>query len=227
MKDFFLNHFVLVMVLLFFIFPLSSQETANSYFNSVSEQYKSIADYTANLVITKGSTVQTAQVQYKRPNLLRLDFSKPNGMVIAVNSSLLRIWVPGYQVTFDQELSGNSAQVPNIATPRGLELLKRYYTVAYASSPDPVPLESGSSIRVVKLRMRWRSSNEGFRELELSINPTQKTIRRIRGITTNGELIIFDFTNIVLNKGLSDSRFDYESPASGNTIEHFLRNPNE
>ena len=204
---------------------LSAQETARSYFESVSERYGGIEDYTANLVISRGGNAQVAAVTYKAPNLLRLDFEEPENMVMVVGNELLQIWVDEYKVTFSQPLRRESqAEVPNLATPQGLELMNRYYTIAYLSTPDPVPLQAGSSEMVVKLRLVWKSNNEGFRELELAID-SDKLIRRITGVTTGNETVVFDFTEISLNRGIPDTRFEYESPPEGNTIENFLFDP--
>lgn len=217
------NKALLFAVLCQLSFVLYAQETAPKYFEEISEYYKSISDYTADLRISRGDTVQQAFVQYKQPNLLRLDFSEPEGMVMLVDSTKLQVWVPEYQVSFEQKLKRDlSDQLPDLATSRGLELMQRYYTIAYAEKPEPIPLEEGSSEMVIKFRLVWKSNNEGFRELEISVNPDFQTIRRINGLTTGGEQIYFDFTNIVVNAGIPDARFDYESPPTGNTIENFL-----
>lgn len=202
-----------------------AQETATRYFELVSERYEAIADYTADLVITRGDIVQTAEVWYKNPNLLRLDFAEPEGMVMAVDGELLQVWVPEYSVTFSQPMRRDSqAQLANITSSSGLEMINKYYTVSYDPVPDLVPLDPGSSEMVVKLKAEWKSNNEGFRKLELSID-SDRRIRRIKGITTNNEEIIFDFTNLVINRGIPETKFQYESPPTGNTIENFLFDP--
>ncbi len=201
------------------------QETASRFFERVSERYESIEDYTADLKITKGDEEQFATVWYKNPDKLRLDFSEPAEMVIAVGEETLQVWVPSYGVTFSQPLKRNSqAQMAGLSGSRGLELLSKYYTISYNPSPTPVPLDAGSSEMVVKLKAEWKTTNEGFRRLELSIDSDLR-IRRIIGVTTVGETIMFDFSNMVLNKGIPDTRFDYESPPTGNTIENFLFDP--
>ena len=209
-------------------YALSAQETAARYFETVSEQYESISDYTADLVITRGARVETAALHFKKPNLLRLDFSEPADMVMAVDGETLQVWVPEHRVTFEQPLR-RLEQMPAaaIAGFSGLELMQRYYTVAYAESPLPVPIDPGSSETVVVLRLKWKSNNEGFRQLDLSIDPAMKMIRRAEGIKTSGERIVFDFTNIVLNRGIPDARFSYDSPPIGNIIENFLFDPED
>ena len=131
-----------------------AQETATSFFEQVSERYKSIKDYTADLVITRGDTVQTAKVWYKSPNLLRLDFEEPEGMVMAVDGEQLQVWVPEYSVTFAQPLKKNSqAGLASVTSSAGLELIKKYYTISYDPVPGRVPLDPGSSEEVIKSRM--------------------------------------------------------------------------
>ncbi len=205
-----------------------AQETAARFFDSVSSRYESINDYSAKLVITgTNEERQVASVIYKAPDLLRLDFSAPEGMVMSVDGELLRVWVPGLPAAFEQPLrrSGQGA-VATTAGSRGLQLMKKHYTVAYAQSPSPVPLDPGSSEYVVKLRLEWKTGNEGFRQLELSID-NDKRIRRIVGITTANEVLQFDYTDMVINRGIPDARFNYETPPTGNTIKNFLFDPED
>lgn len=204
---------------------LNAQETAKQYFESVSEGYAVIEDYTANLVITRGNVVQVAAVTYKSPNLLRLDFEDPAEMVLVADGELLQVWVPEHSVTFAQPLRRDSqTEVPNLATPQGLELMSRYYVPRYTDTPVPVPLDPGSSEMVVRITLNWKSNNEGYRELRLAID-ANKHIRRITGITTSNETVVFDFTDMSVNVGIPDARFDYDSPPEGNTIENFLFDP--
>jgi outer membrane lipoprotein-sorting protein len=204
---------------------LHSQETATRFFDRVSERYAAINDYTADLVITRGEVVQRAVVMYKKPNLVRLDFREPNGMVMSVDGEVLKVWVPEYGALFEQPLRKDSqGQIATLTGPGGLELIKKYYSLSYDPSPDLVPLSPGSSEMVTRLKAEWKSNNEGFRRLILSIDSGMK-VRRIRGITTTNEEIIFDFTGMVINKGIPDTRFQYQSPPTGNKIENFLFDP--
>jgi len=213
------------LVLLLIGSAVFAQETALEFFNSVSEHYKSISDYSVDIVIEKGDTVQSAKVWYKQPNKLRLDFASPQGMVMTVDGNLLQVWVPAYQTFFTQPLRGNSqAQLANVSSSNGLELIKKYYTISYDPGPELMSLEPDSSIKVVKLKAEWKSSTQGFRRLDLSID-TDRQIRKIVGITTINEEITFIFSNFSLNQGISDSKFQFEAPSTGNVIENFLFDP--
>lgn len=204
---------------------ITAQETAEKYFDRISDYYGSIRDYEGDLVITRGDTEQVAHISYKNPNKMRLDFSKPEGQVINVNDESLELYIPEYRVSFVQPLKNRSdSTLAGMANSQGLELMKRNYSIRYLSSPAAVPLDEGSEEMVVKLMLDWRSNSEGFRELHIAVGQNN-LIRRIEGVTSSLESIIFDFTNLQTNKDIPDARFDYKSPPEGNSIENFLFEP--
>jgi outer membrane lipoprotein-sorting protein len=88
--------------------------------------------------------------------------------------------------------------------------------------PGPVPLDEGSAESVVKLILTRRSVSEGFRELKLSVAPGTLLVRRIEGRTIADEQVTLNFTDIVLDQGIPEARFVYDSPASANRYNNFL-----
>jgi len=222
-----MKHTLLVAALLIVpAFSLWSQETAEKYFASVSEQHGDVTDYKAYITITKGNDVQSGTLYYKTPNLLRIDFDEPEEQVLVVNNEQLELYIPKFRVSFKQALKKhNSATLASMASSQGLQLLQRNYRIAYLVGYEPVPLEEGSPEMVVKLRLTWMSQTEGFRELEMSINAADKSIRRIIGVSGSFETIQFDFEDIDTLTKIPDARFQYESPSEGNEIENFLFEP--
>lgn len=196
--------------------------TASAFFQSVSEQYGTIKDYEANVVITTGKTRMSGKVSFKRPEMLRIDFTDPQDQVILFDGDDLKIYLPGSSAILEQTVSGSSAGGANLATPQGLNLMSRYYTIAYETGQDPVPLEEGSDEQVVNLILYRRSSSEAFRQIKLSINPQTKMIRRVYAITPKSETFTFDFSNYKLNSGISEQRFIYDPPSSANSYNNFL-----
>ena len=215
-------------VFLFFL-PLvaSAQDivTASRYFDTVSEKYGSVADYTARVAIQQGKTSMDGTIFYKNPNKLRIEFSNPAGQVINSDGKTLTVFLPRYSVAFTQELKKRSdAAIAAMASKQGLNLLKSSYSIGYVIGPEPVPLEGNAGENVVKLKLTWRSGSQAFRELELSITQAG-FIRRIVGITAAQQTIQFDFTSIRTNIGIPDNRFDYDSPPTANMIHNFLFAP--
>lgn len=199
--------------------------TAAAFFQSVSEEYGKIQDYEASVDIKAAKISMEGRVSFKRPDLLRIDFSNPEEQVIVFNGDQLTIYLPGSDAVLNQSVqsgSGQSTASANMATPQGLSLLSRYYSVAYEVGQEPIPLEEGSDEMVVRLVLSRRNTTEAFRYIKLSILPHNKLIRRIEAVTPQGETFQFDFANYVINQGITDQRFIYDPPSSANNYNNFL-----
>jgi outer membrane lipoprotein-sorting protein len=196
--------------------------TAEKYLEMVSEQYASIRDYEATIVIVSGNTNMTGTVSHLAPSFLRIDFSRPSDQAIVFNGELLTVYLPEFRAVLNQTINQTRrAGVPGPSA-QGLTLMRRNYISSFVSSPTPVPLDANSNERVVKLRLTRRAVSEGFREIILSINPDTKLIRRMEGSTIAGSDVRFDFTNIRINQGIPEQRFIYDSPPSANVYNNFL-----
>ncbi|MCL2441806.1 MAG: outer membrane lipoprotein carrier protein LolA [Treponema sp.] len=206
------------------IFFLYGQEiiTAEKYLEMVSDNYASLRDYEATIEIRSGNTTMTGNVSHLSPRLLRIDFTRPAEQVIVFNGEALTLYLPEFRAVLHQPLNQSRAGGAGMASSQGLSMLRRNYVPSFLNSPNPEPLDSGSSERVVKLRLTRRSVSEGFREIILSINPNTRMIRRIEGRTIADAEVRFDFTNIRTNVGIPQARFVYDSPPSANMYNNFL-----
>lgn len=198
--------------------------TADKYFQKVSQDYAGINDYEADITITQGKNVMKGVLYYKKPDLMRIDFSQPAKQVIVSDGTKLTIYIPKQSAVFEQTLAkgGTGTSGALIANEQGLQLLKKNYSIAYLESPTPVPLDKGSSEMVVKLKLEWRSTGEGFRQLELDVGVKSGLIRRIIGVSAAFEKTQFDFTNIKTNQNIPQGRFNYEPPQTANIYPNFL-----
>jgi len=214
---------------LLFLLPLtvSAQDivTASRYFDTVSDKYGSVADYTAKVSIVQGKTTMDGLLLYKNPNKMRIEFSNPAGQVINSDGKTLTVFLPRYSVAFSQALKKRSdAAVAAMASKQGLNLLKASYSIGYVIGPDPVPLDGTVGENVVKLKLTWRSGTQAYRQLEISV-AANGFIRRIVGVTGGQQTLQFDFSSIKTNIGIPDNRFDYDSPPTANMIHNFLFEP--
>ena len=223
MKKFLITKFLFLSVF-FSSFSVSAQGilTASSFFKSVSENYSTIKDYEADVDIKAGKTSMRGKVSYKKPNLLRIDFSSPEDQVICFNGDLLTIYLPGNAAILNQSVDNSSNNGANLATAQGLALLGRYYSPAYETGQEAVPLEEGSEEMVVNLVLRRRNMSEAFSIIRMAVTPSSMLIRRISAVTPQGETFVFDFRNYKLNSGISDQRFIYDPPTSANNYNNFL-----
>jgi outer membrane lipoprotein-sorting protein len=220
-KDHFLFFFPCFFVF-FAGFSLNAQEivTAGRYLEMVSERYSSIRDYEARIAIQNGTTQMYGNVSHLGPNFLRIDFTSPAEQVIVYNGESLMVYLPGDRAILNQNV-GNQGGA-NLATSRGLTLLRRNYIPAFVVGPEPVPLEEGSGERVVKLRLARRSASEGFREIILDVDPETRLIRRVTGSTVNGIIVRFDFSNIRVYLGIPELRFVFDAPPAANMFNNLL-----
>lgn len=208
----------------FCVSVLSAQNitTAGAFFQSVSEYYGTINDFEANINITADTTM-SGTVSFKRPNLLRIDFSKPAEQVLVFNGDMLTIYLPGMETTLQQSVPASSDQAGmNLATPQGLALMGRYYSIGYEINQNPVPLDESSNEQVIKLVLYPKNSSEGFRLIKLAVSPDTKLIRRVEATSTQGQTFVFLFSNYRLNQNIPDQRFVYDSPSSSNNLNNFL-----
>jgi outer membrane lipoprotein-sorting protein len=145
--------------------------------------------------------------------------------VIVFTGDLLTVYLPEYRVVLNQIITQSrrsSAAGAGLASAQGLSLLKRNYFPAFVTGPEPVPLDTNSADKVVKLRLSRRSASEGFREIVISVNPETKLIRRLEARTLADGLVRFDFSNVKINQGIPEQRFIYDAPASANIYNNFL-----
>jgi outer membrane lipoprotein-sorting protein len=204
---------------------IASQEilTAEKYLARIGEKYAGIKDYEAKIGIQTASIAMNGTLAQRSPNLLRIDFVKPEEQVILFDGGTLTVYLPEYRAVLSQSVSSSGKlSGAALASPQGLTLLRRNYTVAYTVGPDPLPLEENSSEQVIKLSLTRRNASEGFSTLQLAIGAQSELIRRIEGRTIADETVIFDFTDMKVNQGIPEARFLYDSPASANMYNNFL-----
>ncbi|HKL85281.1 MAG TPA: outer membrane lipoprotein carrier protein LolA [Treponemataceae bacterium] len=222
--------FSLSLIVFYSAFAVSQTiTTADAFFSSMSDTYASLSDYSANIKIKSGTgqktSIMAGRFMFKKPNLLRIDFTNPDEQTIVFNGDLLTIYLPLYDVVLNQTVEkGSSSSGASLATPQGLSLMKRYYSISYETGPDPVGLEENSKEQVIVLSLSRRSTTEMFRTIRLMINPETRLIRRIDARTLSGDQVQFDFTGYALNQGILDNRFVYDSPSSANMFNDFLFN---
>ena len=215
---------VTILLLAGLAISLHAQEiqTATAFFDQVSSRYGEIEDYTADLYITSEESESSGRIDYRIPNQIRIDFEEPTGQVLVSDGELLKVYIPRYNVVLHQALRRRSDEaLATMANEQGLNLMRENYSIAFLDSPEPVVLDQGSEEMVTKLRLNWRTTDQGFRQLILSITD-DLLIRRIVGVTANYEEVRFDFENIEINQGIPDTRFEYEAPSSANTFDNFL-----
>lgn len=213
----------LLFALLFsFVCALSFSQgiiTAREFFDSVSAAYEEINDYEAEMDISIGDDSMHGRVSFKKPNLLRIDFTEPAEQVVVFNGTDLTIYLPDSAAILNQNVTSSDEES---ASSSGLALMNRYYSIAYETGQTPVPLDEDSPELVVNLLLTRRSTTESFSTITLSITPSTHLIRRVTAVTSQDVRYVFDFLDYNINPGISDQRFIYDAPSSANNYNNFL-----
>ncbi len=196
--------------------------TASAYFKTISEYYGSIKDYEVDFEIKVDKEESAGKLSYKAPDLVRMDYTNPEEQVIVFNGDMLTIYLPGSNAILQQDVSTSGNNANSLATPQGLALLSRYYTVAYETSQNAEPLDEESDERVIKFMLTRKTASESFRSIKICVNEQTKLIRRVEAVTPKGENFIFDFYDYKLNQNITDQRFIYDAPSSANNYNNFL-----
>src|SRR6056297_2451813 len=171
-------------------------QTATAFFDQMSDRYGEIEDYTADLTVTMENSELSGTLQYRIPNQMRIDFEEPVGQVMVSDGETLQVYIPQHNVTLEQSLQRRTdADIATMANEQGLTLLRSNYSIAFLNSPAPVALNEGDdpddAEMVTKLRLNWRTTDQGFRQLIISVTD-DFLIRRIVGINANYEEVQFD-----------------------------------
>ncbi len=193
-------------------------QSATTFFNSISDFYEKLRTYEVNVSVSMPERNMNGKVSFARPQMLRIDFTTPKGQVVLFDGNELIIYLPSQETILQQNVTSKDDQV----SARGLTLLRRYYSVAFEHGPEAVPLDEGSSLKVVNLILTRRSATEAFTTIKLSVDPNSKLIRRAIATTPQGKVYTFTFSNWVLNPEMTEQRFLYDQSSSANSYNNFL-----
>ena len=225
--------------------------TAEVFFEDVARTYAAIEDYQANVVVatrrfgpvtddgvqagaaacgSKEREVELSRMEgalsFKRPDLLRIDFTMPDGQVLVSNGELLTIYIPALDYIIEQRLAAAATPAAEslsagLTAAMGLRFLRYNYAIRYDEGPDPVALGDGSGQHVVRLVLERRVPEEAFETIEVAVD-ADKLIRCIVGEYRSGDRIAIEFRAARTDRSIPDARFQYESPPDANVYRDIL-----
>lgn len=230
-------------MLLFFLFSVvfttGAQEQlvgAKDLLKSISDHYReTVKDFEATVKWSQDNEVQEGRLWFKNPQKLRIDFDTPKGQVLCSNGYEFWVYIDTMNVTLHQEIlqkekkrEGDGKMVtvdPAILTvPVGYDRFLKEYAIEYVDAKNLMDYDDGSGniSKVYKLKLiRWRSSQNGFNMVYLTIQP-DGLIRKVEGITAAYKKIVFELNGYKINQGIPDLKFEYEPPAHANTVKNFI-----
>ena len=217
--------------------------TASDFMNTVADHYGNIKDLQALLIITYNDKTDYCEIYIKPPTKMHIAYRQPQGQIINSDGEDFYVYIPTENIVLYQKRSQTQSSAGTFVTRTGLDILLKNYSVSYFNTPEYVPLENDKNIinrantlfsrrtnikerKIVKIRLRRKSSTQSFREIVLSIG-IDNLIYRVEAVTFNNENIQFDFINIFMNEGIPDTVFKFEAPATAPVINNLFYKENE
>lgn len=220
----FKSFFILIFTAASLSVSAQDSRTALDVFDRMAVKYNGMNDYEVNVRYETGNSVMTGVLYYKKPNLVRINFSRPANQVIVSNGKELTCYLPQTGVVFIQKLEKDGkALSQGVVSEEGLSFMKRNYKISYNETPEFVQIE-GLPVPVMGLRLVWRYTKAGFREIILYIDQNFN-ILRFEGIDASQKSIVCTFSDYQYNIGIPDTRFDYTSPPTAYKQNNFLFDP--
>jgi outer membrane lipoprotein-sorting protein len=220
-----------------FVFSQDELLGAKQLLQKYSDMMKSsIRDYQSEVKWTIDNNTQKGTLFFKNPQKLRINFSDPSGQVICSNGYILWVYIDYMNLVLKQEImqkekvkseDGKTQTLVNpiLLSPVGYDRFLAEYSVEYQDTTSKTEYKDGTKVYKLKL-IRWKSLKSGFNTIFLTIQDNG-LMRRVEAITASFRKVILEIDNVQLNKNLSDSIFNYEPPASANTVENFISNQGE
>ncbi len=210
----------LVLFLFSALFASAQAMQVYDYFEDVSNHYAQFTTYKARIVIKMRNQKDMEGTIYVKDGDIRLDFN--DGAILCVADGNLTLYDPQERVVLQQEMVAEN----NLASSKGLSMLKKYYKYSYYSSEGYklVPLEAKSQEEVIKLKFDAKWGSLEFRNLVISFT-SNNLIRRIEGNTFSGSRVVIDYMNIQTNISIPENIFKYDPPGNAHTVKNFIYTP--
>lgn len=161
----------------------------------------------------------SGRVVFKKPGMMRWDYDKPNGKVIASNGKRLVVFEPGEDgdkgQVVEQEIS--QAQLPQaMAFLMGTGKLEHDFDFRLLDAQR----EGYASGDVLELRPKQPTPH--YERILFYVERTaalRGLVRRLLIIDANGNRNRFDFTGIKFNVGTADQPFNYRAPEGARRVQ--------
>ncbi len=161
----------------------------------------------------------SGRVVFKKPGMMRWDYDKPNGKVIASNGKRLVVFEPGEDgdkgQVVEQEIS--QAQLPQaMAFLMGTGKLERDFDFRLLDAQR----EGYATGDVLELRPKQPTPHYDRILFYVERTPALRgLVRRLLIIDANGNRNRFDFSGLKFNVGTADQPFNYRAPEGARRVQ--------
>ncbi|MEM7181242.1 MAG: outer membrane lipoprotein carrier protein LolA [Spirochaetota bacterium] len=225
-------------------FPANPAFSQDHNWNSPSEVVKKIRKkfvnlkaYTANFHITTTTGIRRKSTKnlkgkctYKKPGMIRYQFSQPAGDLIVSNGKTLWIYIKRKDVVGKQDLTlkkkkKSGKPIFQVSSSAGLNRLFRKYHYKFNSTKQPQKGKDGKSYFVLALEQREKIG--GFEHMTLYVDAKTYLIHKTIAKDSLGNKTTLEFSNMRLNPDIEDGIFKYQISGSSKIVNNPLVSDNQ
>jgi outer membrane lipoprotein carrier protein len=192
-----------------------ASDDAAKTLEAVQKRYDSVRDLRASFAQTSYSaalgkeTEAQGTVVVKRPGKMRWEYGKPDGRVIVLDGSAIRIWSPEEKQFQIAALSASNVSPTALGFLMGQAKLGDSFEATNLT-------EAGRSERGLLLRPK---NDAGFESLSLWLDAKSLQLRESVVVDLFGNRTRVRFAEIVENAGVEPSAFELSAPAGAEVID--------
>jgi outer membrane lipoprotein carrier protein len=167
------------------------------------------ADFSQQIISTAGTrTDRRGVLYYRKPGLMRWEFSEPKDEVIVSDGSTLYNYQPDLSQVIETPLAQALRSSPMAALLVGIGKLDRDFDVSIVKPQPPDGL--------LHLILNPKTGGE---RLELALSHKSYDLASLKVIDQLGNQTFFGFSNIKNNPALNDVLFSFKAPPGADIVE--------
>lgn len=189
--------------------PTETQAAARSAVRSMQAFYEKLTDCSVSFTQTyvneafKKTLQSSGTLRFKKPGMLRFDYSAPEAKSFVVKNDRITSYVPAAQQAMVGSFKADQLSA-SVTFLFGKGNLESEFTVHPADRAD---LAAGTALLLLPKR-----DDPRFQKLYFVVDPQTSSVRESVVVDPSGNENRFDFKNIKANTGLSEKDFDDSLP---------------
>ncbi|MBU1078477.1 MAG: outer-membrane lipoprotein carrier protein LolA [Spirochaetes bacterium] len=223
-----MKKFIILFIMLFAFSNVLAEDdemiritTVKEIIKRMVEKYENIKTYRANFyinsVIDNVESWGKGELKYRIPDTFIMNFTHPKDQMIFSDGKDLKIYIPQLNVLGEQSLEHYRPGFL-ISGKSSLYYLKNKFDFSFYKSNKPVLI---GDMPYYVLELTQKEVTAGFKTIMLYVSKYW-LITKAEATTINGDKIKISFSNITVNRRITDHEFEYNLPVNTQTVKNPL-----
>ncbi len=200
-----------------FIQFISIKEILNNMVKKYDKMKTYRADFKIRSTIEKVKITSKGEIKYRAPDTFIMLFSEPKEQLIFSDGKVLKLYIPVLNVLGEQNLEDYRPGFL-ISGKTSLYYLRNKFNFSFHKSNKPVMI---GNMPYYVLFLTQKEVTAGFKTIILYISQNW-IITKVEATSLKGDEISMWFSDIIINKKISDQEFKFNLPINTQTIQNPL-----